>query len=120
MHDKKCFVGRVADYTKTKGWFFGHFMDEELLRSGLVEVAWQDISNKTPDARDRHWHQESVEINIVIAGRVAVTIDGEQHEVGKGEFYVVYPLAIVEAVAADADTELIVVRAPSRAGDKFS
>jgi hypothetical protein len=33
----------VADHAANKGWFFGAFMDNPLLRSNLVEVAWQTL-----------------------------------------------------------------------------
>lgn len=112
-HKGKYKVGKVADYIKNKGWFFGHFADDNLLRSDLVEVAWQNISNKIASPDDQHYHQKSVEINIIISGEVRVTINQEKYVLHKGEFYVVWPETSVEEVEADNNTELIVIRAPS-------
>ncbi len=106
-------VGKVSDYSKSKGWFFGHFADEELLKSDLVEVAWQDISNKSAAPEDKHLHKASVEINIILSGEVRVTINEEKFILHKGEFYVVWPETVVKDVEASENTELIVLRAPS-------
>lgn len=113
MNNKKqFFVGNVADFSKRKGWFFGHFADEELLKSDLVEVAWQEIKDKLPQPEDRHYHTGSVEINIVISGEVMVTINDTAYQLKKGEFYIVWPEEVVDAFEAK-DAELIVLKAPS-------
>lgn len=106
-------VGKISDYDKSKGWFFGHFADDKLLKSDLVEVAWQTISNKIASPEDKHIHNSSVEINIVLSGEVRVIINGERVTLHKGEFYIIWPETMVEDVEASEATELIVVRAPS-------
>ena len=114
MNNKGKFkVGKVANFAKTKGWFFGQFADDALLQSDLVEVAWQKIVKKIASPEDKHLHTSSVEINIVISGEVRVSINGEKHILHKGEFYVIWPETIVEDVETGEKTELIVVRAPS-------
>lgn len=113
MNRNKYKVGKVSDFSKNKGWFFGNFADNELLQSDLVEVAWQNISNKTSLKEDKHIHTSSVEINIVISGEIKITIGGRHHTLHKGEFYIIWPETIVENVEASNNTELIVVRAPS-------
>jgi len=106
-------VGKVADFAKEKGWFFGQFATDELLKTDLVEVGWQKVANKNASPEDKHLHTSSVEINIVIAGDVTVTINGEKHELHKGDFYVIWPETILESFATSKDTEIIVIRAPS-------
>ena len=69
------FVGAVESYAEDRGWFFGHFMDEPLLRSDLVEVAWQRVPNKTPGPEQRHLHRRSVEINVVLRGTMSIKIN---------------------------------------------
>ena len=113
------FLGKVADFVTRKGWFFGHFMDDKLLRSNLVEVAWQDISNKKSSLKDKHFHKKSIEINIIISGWVKITINGKRVKVNRVDFFVIYPLTVVEDVEAGPNTELIVIKAPSIPGDKF-
>lgn len=120
MHDKKYFIGKIKDYTHKKGWFFGHFMEEDLLHSDLVEVAYQDVSDKKPRSKDWHYHKESLEINIVLSGSVTFKINRKEVKIGEGEFYIVYPCTIVEDFSASKNTKIIVVRAPSVFGDKFT
>lgn len=115
----KYFIGKVKDYAKRKGWFFGHFMDEKLLKSEKVEVAWQDISNKKPEKNDKHYHKSSVEINIVISGWVKAGINGTTSMINPDEFYIVYPYATVDSIEAGENTQLICIRAPSLPDDKF-
>jgi mannose-6-phosphate isomerase-like protein (cupin superfamily) len=112
-------VGKVADFEKRKGWFFGHFAADEFLQSDLVEVAWQKISNKKASPEDKHLHKSSVEINIVISGEVKITINGEKHVLQKGEFYIIWPETTVSDIETSHDAEIIVVRAPS-VNDKVS
>jgi mannose-6-phosphate isomerase-like protein (cupin superfamily) len=120
MNDKKYFIGKISNYTHKKGWFFGHFMEEPLLQSDLVEVAYQDVSNKKADPKDWHYHKKSLEINIVISGEAKFKINGESVTVGEGEFYVVYPYTSIEDFSTSNNTKIIVVRAPSIVGDKFA
>ena len=57
MDNKGKFItGKVKDFAKRKGWFFGNFADNELLKSDMVEVAWQKISNKKSSPEDKHFH----------------------------------------------------------------
>jgi len=116
----RSFVGNVQGSARDRGWFFGHFMDDSLLQSDLVEVCWQKVPNKTPAPEQRHLHRRTVEINIVIGGTVRLKIDDEQHDLGKGDFFVVWPECVVSDVETDGEAQVIVVRAPSVANDKFA
>jgi mannose-6-phosphate isomerase-like protein (cupin superfamily) len=115
----RSFVGAVQSNAGERGWFFGHFMTEPLLRSDLVEVAWQSIPNMTPAAEQRHVHRRTVEINVVLRGTVQLKIDDVEHDLRKGDFYVVWPESVVSDITTDADAEVLVVRAPSVENDKF-
>jgi NADH-quinone oxidoreductase subunit N len=46
------------------------------------------LSEIKPSPGQKHFHKKSVEINIVLSGWVQVTINGQKHRLGKGEFYV--------------------------------
>lgn len=118
-NEGKYFIGTVSDSAKARGWFFGSFMDEPLLRSDQVEVAFQVIPNVVPHTKDNHFHRESVEINIVVSGSVRVSINGTEHRLTRGEFYVVWPMTTVEVLSTDADAAMIVVRSPSLPHDKY-
>lgn len=115
----KYFVGSMSSSMKKDGWFFGHFADSPLLKSPLVEVAWQEISNKKAEPKDKHVHKEAVEINIIISGSMNLLINDQPVSVKAGEFYVVWPGAIVDKVEAGDNTVDLVIKAPSVAGDKY-
>jgi mannose-6-phosphate isomerase-like protein (cupin superfamily) len=120
MNDKKYFIGKIQDYEQKKGWFFGHFMEKDLLRSNLVEVAYQDVPNKKPSPEDWHYHKKGLEINIVISGSASFKINGKQVTAGKDEFWVVYPHTTIENFSTIKDTKLVVIKAPSVPADKFT
>jgi mannose-6-phosphate isomerase-like protein (cupin superfamily) len=111
-------VGRVEDYAKERGWFFGRFSDEPRLQSQLVEIAWQRVPNLVASPGQRHLHRDSVEVNIVIAGAVTVTINDTVQHIAAGGFFVIWPDSITEDLTTTANTEVIVVRAPGRRYDK--
>ena len=113
MNKGKYKVGKVSDFAKRKGWFFGQFASDDLLKSDAVEVAWQKISNKKATPHDKHYHTSSVEINIVISGEVRVSINGKKHILYKGEFYIIWQETVVSDIETSDDAELIVIRTPS-------
>ncbi|HUK98906.1 MAG TPA: cupin domain-containing protein [Gaiellaceae bacterium] len=121
MDDKRrqAFIGKVDAQSQERGWFFGHFMDEPLLRSDLVEVTWQRLPERVPADDQRHLHRQTVEINVVIAGTIELRINDVAHTFRRGDFFVIWPEAVVSDVRSDADAEMIVIRAPSVPGDKF-
>ena len=80
---------KVSDFAKTKGWFFGHFADDPLLQSDDVEVAWQDTANKKISPQDKHLHTKSVEINIVVSGKIDLTM------AAYAEYLAEYPADVV-------------------------
>jgi hypothetical protein len=41
-----------------------------------------------------------------------------QHELRKGDFFVVWPESVLSEIVRDADTEILVIRAPSVPNDK--
>jgi mannose-6-phosphate isomerase-like protein (cupin superfamily) len=95
-------------------------MDEPRLQSDLVEVAWQKVPDKTPSPDQRHMHQHTVEVNVVLSGSMRLKIDGVEYNLRKGDFFVVWPESVVSEITTDADTEVLVVRAPSLADDKIA
>ncbi len=111
MNKNKFFVGKVDDFRRNKGWFFGHFADNKLLGSDLVEVAWNKLYPK--QKLDKHVHKKSVELNIIISGAATLMINEKEYTVSKGEFYVIWPETVVQNIDAKDDTEVIVIRAPS-------
>jgi mannose-6-phosphate isomerase-like protein (cupin superfamily) len=115
----KYYVGKIKEFAKRRGWFFGYFMDEPLLHSDMVEVSWQKVPNAWAHAEQKHYHKQSVEINIVISGWIQITINGTEYKFTKGNFYVIWPYTTVENISTSEDAELIVVRTPSLSKDRF-
>lgn len=115
---KKYFIGKISDYSKRKGWFFGHFMDEESLKSNIVEVAFQHVPDKKVSPEDWHYHKKGIEINILLSGTAHFKIDGKDVQIKPEEFWVVYPGTVIEDFATEGDVKIIVIRAPSIPGDK--
>jgi Cupin domain len=116
---RQVIVGSIERHETERGWFFGHFMDEPLLRSDLVEVAWQRVPNRAPSSDQRHLHEQSVEINVVLNGTVELKINDIDHICHRGDFYVVWPGTVVSDIRTDADAEVLVIRAPSIPNDKI-
>jgi quercetin dioxygenase-like cupin family protein len=113
--------GNISDFGETKGYFIGQFMGQRgkaFLETDEVEIAWKTLSGDFGDEAP-HFHKKGVEINIVISGRYKVWIEGEERELGKGDFLVVYPEAKLRNISADEGTELMVVIAPSIPDDKY-
>ena len=109
---RKYIVGKVRDVVKVKGWFFGHFMDQELLQSDLVDIAWQEGKEVNAGA-NKHYHTGTVEINIVIAGSASFTLNDDPVTVTKGDFYVIWPETTIDKWSASEDAQFIIIRAPS-------
>jgi hypothetical protein len=112
-------VGNVDTDARERGWFFGRFMDEPLLQSDLVEVAWQKVPDLRPSADQRHLHQHTVEVNVVMSGSIRLKINDVEHNLRKGNFYIVWPESVVSEITTDSETEILVVRAPSVSNDKM-
>ena len=112
--NRRAYIGHAKDVARRKGWLFGSFMDEPQLNSDMVEVAWQHLSDVRPSPDQAHFHTDSVEINLVTRGTIELSIDGERHDLQAGDFYVIWPHCVVADIVTGPDTELVVVRAPSR------
>ena len=121
MKNKKnhYYVGKIEEFAKRKGWFFGAFADQPFLNSDLVEIAWQKLPNLKPDPEQKHYHKQAVEINIVISGWIEMIINKNKHKLSKGDFYVLWPESIIENITTSEDAEIIVIKAPSLPEDKF-
>lgn len=117
----KYFHGRYKDFDKTGGYFLGQFMGSKghpLLETDEVEIAYKKLPANFGDKKP-HYHKKGVEINIVISGSYKVCIQGEEVELNKGDFLVVYPESELKNISAQEGTELIVVKSPSVPDDKF-
>lgn len=120
--NKNTFVhGKASDFSKTSGYFIGRFMGEKgypELETDEVEISWKLLS---PDIVNNptHFHKVGVEINIVVQGSYTVLVGGKEVVLAKGDFLVVYPETSLKCVVVEENTQVIVVKSPSVASDKF-
>lgn len=117
----KFYHGSISNFGETKGYFIGQFMGQRGkpdLETDEVEIAWKVLPT-TFNEREPHFHKKGVEVNIVVSGSYRVWVEGEEVELKKGDFLVVYPEAKLRNISAEEGTELIVVKAPSVPDDKF-
>ena len=54
----------------------------------------------------------------MVCGSIRLKINDMQHELRKGDFFVVWPESVLSEIVRDADTEILVIRAPSVPNDK--
>jgi len=117
----KSFKGKLKDFQKFSGYFIGQFMGERgfpILETDEVEITYKKLPEKFEEERP-HYHKKGVEVNIVIKGKYKAQVNGENVEISSNEFLVVYPRSTLKNISAQKGTELIVVKAPSVAKDKF-
>lgn len=92
------------------GWFVGDF-EPSVLRTKNFEVGYH--THKKGDDTSNHYHKDSIEINVIIKGKMIVN----KKELQAGDVFVFEPYVVSEAEFLE-DTELIVVRNSSNTKDK--
>lgn len=81
-------------------------------------MAWKKLPTHFEE-NQAHFHKVGVEVNVVVSGGYVVEINGETVELKQRDFLVVYPEAALRNISAQPNTELLVIKAPSVANDKF-
>ena len=105
INNGKYFVGKLKDHDYGRGWFFGRFVKEKLLRSDLVEIAYQKLDKiKIENESYPHYHKKALEINIVINGSCNFKLNDKKITVKKGDFYVIYPDVQISNYHAEKNT----------------
>ena len=94
-----------------RGWFIGDF-DRALYRTKDVEVAVQRY--KAGDYEKKHVHKIATELSVVIKGKVLMN----GREYGEGDIAVMEPGEPTDFKAL-TDAVNVVVKLPSRIGDKY-
>ncbi len=114
----KYYIGNIKKWQKEKGgWFFGQFIEDPLLHSENIEVAWKKFDKEFSDKP--HFHKQGTEINIDLSGESQVEIDNKIITLKRGDFLIVYPNTVFRDVFVAESTEMIIVKFPSVANDKF-
>tara|TARA_B100001094_G_C17605386_1_gene518596 strand:+ start:53 stop:379 length:327 start_codon:yes stop_codon:yes gene_type:complete len=93
------------------GWFVGDF-SPSVLKTDKFEVGHH--KHKKGDETHNHYHKGSMEINVIIRGKMIVN----KQTLSTGDIFVFEPYTVSEADFIE-DTELIVVRNSSNTKDKY-
>lgn len=80
-----------------------------------------EVSFERADLRELpgplHIHQKMDELVIVLRGKFIVEMDGERIEINQGEYVFKTAGSPGRALAADPETEILIVKSPSVADD---
>jgi mannose-6-phosphate isomerase-like protein (cupin superfamily) len=96
--------------TMEGGWFVGNF-EPAAFQTADCEVGY--LRHRQGEEWPRHYHKKSVEVNYLIRGRMRI----QDRELQAGDVFVLHPFELADPVFHE-DCELIVVKIPSRPGDK--
>ena len=121
IKNKNKFVKGNINTHSVGNYIIGRFMGEKGFpeqETEEVEVAWKKL-NSSDGYIEEHFHKKGVEINIVIAGGCNMNVNGEKVSLQKEDFLIVYPESKLGNFEVEDGTEMIIVKAPSIAGDKF-
>lgn len=64
-----------------------------------------------------HIHQKMDELVVVLRGKFVVEMDGQRIEINKGEYVFKTAGSPGRALAADPDTDILIIKSPPVAGD---
>lgn len=102
IHKLKDFIG---------GWFVGGFQPTVHYNFDF-EVGYKSF--KRGESHATHYHKVAKEINLIIEGTVKV----QDHILHKDDIFVIKPYEVTE-IEFLKDTKILVVKTPSRSGDKY-
>ena len=116
LRNGKYFAGKMSDFKKTKGWFVGSFFEEgNPCKTDKIEMLYR-IHNPG-DVSEKHYHQEKIELIIILDGEAKYFINDNLIVLKKGDFLFVDINNTVEA-KFEKKCELLAVHSPSNPTDK--
>ena len=112
----KVFAGKMTDFEKTRGWFVGSFFEEgNNCKTEKIEVL--HVNHKQGDHCKKHYHQEKIELNIILEGEANYLVNDKLYVLKKGDFIFVDVNNTVEA-KFEKDCEMLSIHSPSIPSDK--
>jgi quercetin dioxygenase-like cupin family protein len=112
----KYFSGKLTDFKDTRGWFIGSFFpDDHPCKTDKVEILY--TSHNKGHICKKHYHQEKIEVNIIIKGKANYWINDKLIEVKAGEFIFIDVNNTIKGEFIE-NTELISIHSPSIPNDK--
>jgi len=102
-------VYKLSDFWR--GWFIGDF-EPSVLRTKDFEIG--SVVHKKGEDWPRHFHRESDEYNLLIAGKMIIC----DQKLSSGDVFVIRKNEIAEPEFLE-DCTVVVVKVPSVIGDKY-
>jgi hypothetical protein len=114
-------IGNVGDDAPGhRGWVVGHFIEDatDPRRSSQVEIKWG--VHGAGDGQDE-WSMnlEATSVSILISGRDLISFPGHDVELSRQGDYVLWRPGIPHRWRALADSVVLTIRWPSKAGDSL-
>ena len=94
------------------GWIIGDF-EPSLVRTTAVEAGLK--IHRRDEAIERHFHRDTTEYNILVAGEMIINGIHLKPE----DVFVVAPSECVHVEVLTKDAKVMVIKMPSKPGDKF-
>jgi len=109
-------AGNAAEAgSQHRGWFIGQFLPAgRLEKTGAVEVKWGE--HPAGDGRREPVASPSTTLTLLLAGRMRLTVEGEEYLLETAGDYVLYGPGTLHAWETLADSRVLTVRWPSRPG----
>jgi mannose-6-phosphate isomerase-like protein (cupin superfamily) len=100
-----------------RGWICGHFYPKgSAFHRNDVEICFKTVHKGHTE--ERHHHLCSFEFLVVLSGEVEYEIDGDNHVLKPGMFYMLEPGNTERIVEVYKETTVLAVRLPSIPGNK--
>jgi hypothetical protein len=96
-----------------RGWICGHFYPKgTIFHRHDIEICFKMLTDMD-SGEQLHFHLCSFEFLLVLSGKVAYEIDGDNHILTSGMFYMLFPGNTERLVDVFEPTTILVVRLPS-------
>lgn len=107
---KKYHVGRYDKFGQHRGFFIGSFLaDDNPGKTDKVEVLYRELEKGF--TTKSHYHQEKIEIVIIIDGKARYTINHHYEILEKGMFVLIEANSIISCEYLEP-TKIFVIHSP--------
>ena len=116
LKNGKYFLGRFDEPNDFRGWFVGSFFDSNHpCKTDKVEVLYKE--NKKGSICKPHYHQQKVEILIMLDGQARYTINGKDVVLNNGNFLFIDVNNVISGEFIK-DSKIFAIHSPSIPTDK--
>ena len=116
LKNNKYFKGDFREPNEYKGWFVGDFLDSaHPCKTDKLEVAYKE--HEKGDVCKPHYHEQKVELIILLKGSAKYTVNGEELILHGGSYLFVDVNNIISSEYLE-DSRIFAIHAPSIPTDK--